>query len=137
MTETQLMHQVRSLYKGTLVGSQFSTDPMSAMMMHWQHSRVSPDLREKRKVGCQPYTYLFCCKKYCSPIRLQYFKFSRWSGYIHNIYQYTNIHNYYMTVQNKSKYRAGTRAYIDPFFAKVGLHPRPLSEKCKTLWGRD
>ena len=56
-------------------------------------------------------------QKYCSPIRLQYFKFSRRSGYMHyaNYYiTYTSIHtgNYYITVQNKSGYRAGTRPFV-------------------------
>ena len=74
--------------------------------------------------GASPIPGFVLLQKYCSPIRLQYFKFSRRSGYRHYAYyyiQYTSIHNYYITVQNKSGYRAGTRPSV--FRAKVRLHP--------------
>ena len=82
-----------------------------------RHSLVgcNPTFAKNGRSGASPVPGFVMLQKYCSPIRLQYFKFSRRSGYMHyaNYYiTYTSIHNYYITVQNKSRYRACTRPSV-------------------------
>ena len=78
----------------------------------------NPTLREKRRLGCQPYTWICSAAKILQSNQIAVFQSPRactmrklhhnQSYYI----TYTSIHNYYITVQNKSGYRAGTRPSV-------------------------
>ena len=90
--------------------------------LSWESDLVgcNPTFAKNGRSGASPIPGFVLLQKYCSPIRLQYF-----NRHVHalcaNYITYTSIHNYYITVQNKSGYRAGTRPSV--FRAKVGLHP--------------
>ena len=76
--------------------------------------------REKRKVGCQPYTQICSAAKMLQSNQIAVFQPPRACTVRklhHNHITYTSIHNYYIT-------NPGIGLAPDvPFFAKVGLHP--------------
>ena len=99
-------------------------------------SLAYPTFVKKIKKNCQVpalYPDLFCCKNIAVQSHCSIFT------YYHIIDN--SIHNYYITVQNKSGYRPGTRPSV--FHAKVWLHPtiahllvlcvRPNQTQCESF----